>query len=58
MKMWVMITEARTTITIITITQKKNEGRGAGKNPARNADPKAAPPSLPAPYVALRFWWP
>ena len=37
---------------------KEEWGEGAGKNPARNADPKAAPTSLPAPYVALRFWWP
>ena len=31
---------------------------GAGQNPDPNPDPKPAPPGLPAPYVALRFWWP
>ena len=37
--------------------ERRQEG-GAGQNPAPNAGRNPAPPSLPAPYVALRFWWP
>ena len=29
---------------------------GPGKNPGPNRGRNPAPPSLPAPYVALRFW--
>ena len=31
-------------------------GRGPGQNPDPNAGRNPAPPGLPAPYVALRFW--
>ena len=47
-----------------TITQERNwaggrvAGTGPGQNPAPNPDPNPGRIRLPAPYVALRFWWP